>query len=116
MSGLTATSASGTDFEAVSRLRQANQAAERADEEKFALAESVDAKISTWKSGKQDNLRALLGSLDSVLWPEAGWKKIGLSELVLPNKVKIQYMKGISKVHPDKVCLLLLRWYWQIIY
>ncbi|KAJ5796922.1 uncharacterized protein N7518_005462 [Penicillium psychrosexuale] len=103
MSGLTATSASGTDFEAVSRLRQANQAAERADEEKFALAESVDAKIATWKSGKQDNLRALLGSLDSVLWPEAGWKKIGLSELVLPNKVKIQYMKGISKVHPDKI-------------
>jgi hypothetical protein len=23
--------------------------------------------------------------------------------LVLPNKVKIQYMKGIAKVHPDKV-------------
>ncbi|KXG50111.1 Ubiquitin-associated/translation elongation factor EF1B, N-terminal, eukaryote [Penicillium griseofulvum] len=102
-SGLTATSASGTDFEAVSRLRQANQAAERADEEKFALSESVDARIAAWRNGKQDNLRALLGSLDSVLWPEAGWKKIGLSELVLPNKVKIQYMKGISKVHPDKI-------------
>ena len=106
MSDLAATSASGADFEAVSRLRQANQAAERADEEKFALSESVDAKIAAWRNGKQDNLRALLGSLDSVLWPEAGWKKIGLSELVLPNKVKIQYMKGISKVHPDKVCLL----------
>ncbi|KOS43332.1 hypothetical protein ACN38_g5788 [Penicillium nordicum] len=103
MSDLTATSASGSDFEAVSRLRQANEAAERADEEKFALSESVDARIATWRNGKQDNLRALLGSLDSVLWPEAGWKKIGLSELVLPNKVKIQYMKGISKVHPDKI-------------
>ncbi|KAJ5512706.1 Ubiquitin-associated/translation elongation factor EF1B N-terminal eukaryote [Penicillium fimorum] len=103
MSGLTATSASGSDFEAVSRLRQANEAAERADEEKFALSESVDARIAAWRNGKQDNLRALLGSLDSVLWPEAGWKKIGLSELVLPNKVKIQYMKGISKVHPDKI-------------
>ncbi|KAJ5482621.1 Ubiquitin-associated/translation elongation factor EF1BN-terminaleukaryote [Penicillium sp. IBT 31633x] len=102
-SGLTATSASGTDFEAVSRLRQANQAAERADEEKFALSDSVDARIAAWRNGKQDNLRALLGSLDSVLWPEAGWKKVGLSELVLPNKVKIQYMKGISKVHPDKI-------------
>ncbi|KAJ5958751.1 Ubiquitin-associated/translation elongation factor EF1B N-terminal eukaryote [Penicillium vulpinum] len=102
-SGLTATSASGTDFEAVSRLRKANEAAERADEEKFALADSVDARIAAWRNGKQDNLRALLGSLDSVLWPEAGWKKIGLSELILPNKVKIQYMKGISKVHPDKI-------------
>jgi hypothetical protein len=108
LSDLTPTSASGTDFEAVSRLRQANQAAERADEERFALSESVDARIATWRNGKQDNLRALLGSLDTVLWPEAGWKKIGLAELVLPNKVKIQYMKGIGKVHPDKVCNVLL--------
>ncbi|CAG8207197.1 unnamed protein product [Penicillium olsonii] len=103
LSDLAPTSASGSDFESVSRLRQANEAAERADEEKFALSESVDARIAAWRNGKQDNLRALLGSLDSVLWPEAGWKKIGLSELVLPNKVKIQYMKGIGKVHPDKI-------------
>jgi hypothetical protein len=98
---------SGQDSEAVSRLREANKASELADEERFALSESVDAKIALWRNGKQDNLRALLGSLDSVLWPESGWKKIGLAELVLPNKVKIQYMKGIAKVHPDKVrCLI----------
>jgi tetratricopeptide (TPR) repeat protein len=94
----------GGSSEAVSRLRAANQAAERADEEKFALGESVDARINAWKGGKQDNLRALLASLDTVLWPEAGWKKVNMSELILPNKVKVQYMKGIAKVHPDKVC------------
>ncbi|CRG87282.1 Auxilin-like clathrin uncoating factor SWA2 [Talaromyces islandicus] len=92
-----------TTAEAVTRLRAANEAAERADEEKLALTDSVDARLTAWKDGKQDNLRALLGSLDSVLWPEAGWKKVGLAELVLPNKVKIQYMKGIAKVHPDKI-------------
>ncbi|KAJ5709045.1 hypothetical protein N7493_010379 [Penicillium malachiteum] len=96
-------SSSGQDSAAVARLREANQAAERADQEKFALTDSVDSRIATWKNGKQDNLRALLGSLDTVLWPEAGWKKVGLSELVLPNKVKINYMKGIAKVHPDKI-------------
>lgn len=94
---------SASDFEAVNRLRAANEAAERLDEERFNLADSVDARVVAWKSGKQDNLRGLLASLDTVLWPEAGWKKINLSELVLPNKVKIQYMKGIAKVHPDKV-------------
>ncbi|RAK98946.1 UBA/TS-N domain protein [Aspergillus ibericus CBS 121593] len=94
---------SGASFEAVTRLRAANQAAERADEEKFALSESVDARVAAWKNGKQDNLRALLGSLDTVLWPEAGWKKVNMSELIMPNKVKIQYMKGIAKVHPDKI-------------
>ncbi|KAJ6110317.1 Ubiquitin-associated/translation elongation factor EF1B N-terminal eukaryote [Penicillium sp. IBT 16267x] len=103
LSDLSGGSSSGQDSEAVSRLREANQAAERADQEKFVLTDSVDARITVWKGGKQDNLRALLGSLDSVLWPEAGWKKVGLSELVLPNKVKIQYMKGIAKVHPDKI-------------
>lgn len=89
--------------EAVNRLRAANEAADRIDNEKFALADTVEARLTAWKGGKQDNLRALLASLDTVLWPEAGWKKLSMAELVLPNKVKINYMKGISKVHPDKV-------------
>jgi tetratricopeptide (TPR) repeat protein len=89
--------------EAVSRLRAANEAADRIDEEKFALADSIQAKVAAWKGDNQDNLRTLLTSLDSVLWPEAGWKKINLSEVVSSNKVKVQYMKAIAKVHPDKV-------------
>lgn len=92
--------------EAVTRLRAANAAAERADDEKFALADSVDARLAAWKNGKQDNLRALLGSLETVLWPEAGWRKVGLHELVVAGKVKVVYMRGIAKVHPDKVRLL----------
>ncbi|RMZ87202.1 hypothetical protein DV736_g5571, partial [Chaetothyriales sp. CBS 134916] len=91
-----------TSSAAVSRLRAANAALDRADDEKFALADAVDVRIKTWRDGKQDNLRALLGSLDTVLWPEAGWKKISMADLVLPGKVKVQYMKGIGKVHPDK--------------
>jgi hypothetical protein len=87
----------------VQALRAANAAAEKADDEKFALSDSVDARLNAWKGSKVDNLRALLGSLDMVLWPEAGWKKISMADLVLPNKVKIQYMKGIAKVHPDKI-------------
>jgi len=89
--------------EAVKKLREANAAAEKADDEKFALTDHVDAKLVAWKGTKADNLRALLGSLDTVLWPEAGWKKVGMSDLVIPGKVKIIYMKAIAKVHPDKV-------------
>ncbi len=89
--------------EAVQRLREANKAAEAADDEKFALSEKVDARIATWRDGKRDNLRALLGSLDQVLWENSGWKKVGLHELVIANKVKIHYMKAIAKCHPDKV-------------
>jgi hypothetical protein len=97
---------SATSAEAVKRLRLANAAAEKADDEKFALTDAVDARLTTWKGGKADNLRALLQSLDGVLWEGAGWKKVGMSDLVMPNKVKIIYMKAIGKVHPDKVRLI----------
>ena len=89
--------------EAVTRLRAANEAAAKADNEKFALSDSVANRVDQWRKGKESNLRALLGSLDTVLWSDSGWKKIGMSELLNPNKVKINYMKGIAKVHPDKV-------------
>ncbi|KAL6154778.1 auxilin-like clathrin-binding protein required for normal clathrin function [Exserohilum turcicum] len=96
--------ASTADSEAVKRMKAANAAAERADDEKFALTDQVDAKLIAWKGTKADNLRALLGSLDKVLWEDAGWKKVNMGDLVMPNKVKIIYMKAIAKVHPDKVC------------
>ena len=89
--------------EAVTRLRAANEAAARADDEKFALSDAVAERVENWRKGKQDNLRALLGSLDTVLWADSGWKKVGMHELLNPNKVKVNYMKGIAKVHPDKV-------------
>ncbi|KAF2113559.1 hypothetical protein BDV96DRAFT_578033 [Lophiotrema nucula] len=92
-----------SEADSVKRLRQANAAAEKADDEKFALTDQVDAKLVAWKGTKSDNLRALLGSLDKVLWPEAGWNKVNMGDLVLPNKVKIIYMKAIAKVHPDKI-------------
>lgn len=92
------------DSAAVKRMKAANAAAEAADDEKFALTDQVDSKLIAWKGTKSDNLRALLGSLDKVLWPEAGWKKVNMGDLVMPNKVKIVYMKAIAKVHPDKVC------------
>lgn len=92
------------DSAAVSRLRAANIEAERADDEKFALSDKVDTKISLWRDGKRDNLRGLLGSLQDVMWEGSGWKKVGLHELVQNNRVKIWYMKAIGRCHPDKVC------------
>jgi hypothetical protein len=96
-------STSQKSSDAVERLRAANQAAEREGNEKFELADKVDARIAAWRDGKRDNLRALLSSLDTVLWEGSGWKKVGLHELVMANKVKVVYMKAIAKTHPDKV-------------
>ena len=91
------------DSESVTRLRAANAAADRLDDEKFALADVVDSRVSHWRAGKEGNLRALLSTLENVLWENSGWKKVGMGDVLLPGKVKLVYMKGIAKVHPDKV-------------
>ncbi|KAL2067562.1 hypothetical protein VTL71DRAFT_1987 [Oculimacula yallundae] len=102
-SGLSDLGPNGGDSAAVKRLREANANAEKADDEKFALSDQVEARIGAWKNGKEENLRALIGSLENVMWEGSGWKKVGLHELVLNNKVKIHYMKAIGKTHPDKL-------------
>ena len=94
--------------DAVQKLRAQHAAQSAEEDEKFALTDAVDAKLVAWKGTKKDNLRALLGSLDVVMWPEAGWKKVGMNELVQPSRVKIVYMKAIARVHPDKVSSLFL--------
>lgn len=91
---------------ATETLAQVNAAAAADEEERLRLYDTVDGKVSSWQNGKESNLRALLSSLDSILWPEAGWKKVNMAELVIANKVKITYMKAIAKVHPDKVYIL----------
>ena len=95
-----------------SKALQAHQAmtlrAEADDALKHQLKDTVDARISAWKNGKETNIRALLASLDMVLWDEilsGGVKVNGLGELVTNAQVKKGYMKAIARVHPDKVRL-----------
>ncbi|KAG8739225.1 hypothetical protein FRC10_005856 [Ceratobasidium sp. 414] len=91
------------DNSAVRRLKAVNAAAEAEGEAKHTLKDSVDARIIAWKGGKETNIRALIASLDTVLWPELGWAKVGMHELVTPSQVKVKYVRAIAKVHPDKL-------------
>ena len=89
---------------AVSELRRANQAAELESQKQAAAKDVVDAKLLAWKGGKETNLRALMASLDSALWPEIlNGVKIGMQDLIMDKQVKINYMKVIARLHPDKV-------------
>lgn len=87
---------------AAMRAQAAKQEAE--DAERMQKTDDVNARILQWKSGKENNLRALLATLDTLLWPGAQWRGANMSELINPKKCKIIYMKAIAKVHPDKVC------------
>ena len=54
------------------------------------------------QAGRAGNIRALLSTLHTVLWPDSGWKPPGLTDLVEPARVKRAYMKANLVVHPDK--------------
>ena len=52
--------------------------------------------------GKKRQLRALLSSLDKVLWEGSGWKSINLGDVLDGKKARRAYLKASLKVHPDK--------------
>ncbi len=91
--------------EAVATLRSSNAIAEAEENQRMSLKDEIDSRLQSWRAGKESNLRALIASLDSVLWPELAWKKVGLHELVTESQLKIRYVKAVAKVHPDKVRL-----------
>lgn len=91
------------DSGALKALRAATSAAEAEDNQRHELKDSVDARLIAWKGGKEANIRALIASLDLVLWPELKWQKVGMHELVSNAQVKSRYTRVIARVHPDKL-------------
>ncbi|EFJ17077.1 hypothetical protein SELMODRAFT_445035 [Selaginella moellendorffii] len=71
--------------------------------ERQRLAERLDSDIKRWSVGKDGNIRALLSTLQYVLWPESGWKQVTLTELINPAAVKKAYRRATLCVHPDKM-------------
>ncbi|XP_061490072.1 cyclin-G-associated kinase isoform X2 [Rhineura floridana] len=60
-------------------------------------------KLLDWIDGKERNIRALLSTLQAVLWEgETKWKPVGMADLVTPEQVKKYYRKAVLVVHPDK--------------
>ncbi|KAI9395402.1 hypothetical protein POPTR_005G229300v4 [Populus trichocarpa] len=77
--------------------------AQKEQAERNRLAETLDADVKRWSSGKERNLRALLSTLQYILCPDSGWQSIPLTELVSSTAVKKAYRKATLFVHPDKL-------------
>lgn len=75
----------------------------REQAERDRAGDLLDAEIKKWAAGKQGNLRALLSTLQFVLWPECNWEPMSLTDLISGNSVKKAYRKATLCVHPDKV-------------
>jgi hypothetical protein len=84
-------------------MQQREAASEEEKSQKVNLRDQIKPKLDAWSKGKQDNIRALLSTLHTVLWADSGWKTPGLTDLVEASKVKRCYMRANLLVHPDKV-------------
>lgn len=88
---------------ALAEKNQRDLQAQREQEERHRHAESLDFEIKRWAAGKEGNLRALLSTLQYVLWPECGWQPVSLTDLITGASVKKVYRKATLCIHPDKV-------------
>ncbi|KAL4566175.1 hypothetical protein LXL04_030285 [Taraxacum kok-saghyz] len=77
--------------------------AQQEQDEKHRVAATLEGDIKRWAVGKEGNLRALLSSLQNVLWAGSGWQAISLTDLITSTAVKKAYYKATLCVHPDKV-------------
>ncbi|XP_034888958.1 uncharacterized protein [Populus alba] len=89
--------------QAVADMNQRDLQTLHEQEERRRIADKMDVQIKHWAAGKEGNMRALLSSLQHVLWPECDWKPVSLTDLITSTSVKKVYRKATLCVHPDKV-------------
>ena len=84
------------------REREARASKEKAEEDEWR--KKLEPKIKAWSEehGKKKQLRALLGTLHTILWPGANWKPVSIGDMLDDSKVKKFYHKASRVVHPDK--------------
>lgn len=89
---------------ALQEVRQREMKKKESEAEEDEVRRKLEPKIKAWSEehGKKKQLRALLASLHTILWPEAGWKQVSLGDLLNDSKCKKFYHKATLKVHPDK--------------
>ncbi|XP_023738676.1 auxilin-related protein 2 [Lactuca sativa] len=88
---------------ALAEKNQRDLQSQREQEEKDRISDSLDIEIKRWAAGKEGNLRALLSTLQYVLWPGCGWQPVSLTDLITGANVKKAYRKATLCIHPDKV-------------
>eukprot|EP00553_Chaetoceros_curvisetus_P002087 CAMPEP_0204625526 /NCGR_PEP_ID=MMETSP0717-20131115/11270_1 /ASSEMBLY_ACC=CAM_ASM_000666 /TAXON_ID=230516 /ORGANISM="Chaetoceros curvisetus" /LENGTH=499 /DNA_ID=CAMNT_0051641249 /DNA_START=28 /DNA_END=1527 /DNA_ORIENTATION=+ len=93
---------------ALNEIREREAAKKKSEDEEDVVRRRLEPKIKAWaeEHGKKKQLRALLASLDTILWPGAKWKPVNLGDLLDDRKVKLNFHKASRVVHPDKTMSL----------
>lgn len=89
---------------AVREVRAREEKKKADDDAEDEVRRRLEPKIKIWSEehGKKKQLRALLGSLHTILWPEAKWKQVSIGDMLDNSKCVKFYRKATLVVHPDK--------------
>lgn len=89
---------------ALHEVREREEKKKKEEAEEDLVRKKLEPKIKAWSEehGKKKQLRALIGTLHTILWPGANWKPMGLGDLLDASKVKRAFHKASRVVHPDK--------------
>lgn len=89
---------------ALKEMREREEKKKKDEDEEDVARKRLEPKIKAWSEehGKKKQLRALIGTLHTILWPGANWKPMGLGDLLDDSKVKRAFHKASRVVHPDK--------------
>lgn len=99
--GAMPTSAAGKA--ALEKVKSSHEKQVKEEKERDMLRDKVNNRVDAWKGGNETNLRVLLSTLQNVLWSDCQWNPVNSSELVVPKKVRVVYMKAVARTHPDKI-------------
>ncbi|KAL3990502.1 Protein kinase domain family protein [Acanthocheilonema viteae] len=72
-------------------------------QEEIKELDPITVKVKEWTNGKERNIRALLGSMNNILWPDAeNWVQPSIGDLLTAQQIKKYYRKACLVIHPDK--------------
>ena len=93
------------------KVKEALEFKQELDENQRKEAEDLDAAkskydntLTLWAFNNKEkrNVRTLLSTMHTVVWPECSWKAIGLGDVIEASQVKKVYRKAMLVVHPDR--------------
>jgi hypothetical protein len=89
---------------ALLEVREREERKKKEEAEEDEVRRRLEPTIKQWSEehGKKKQLRALLASLHTILWPGAQWKQVTIGDLLDDKKVKLAFHKASRVVHPDK--------------
>lgn len=91
---------------AIARQAEARTTETQNKAAKVAKNNEINAEMDRWaRTGDGQaykDIKVLLSTMHTVLWPNSGWAELPLSELLDDSKVKKHYRQAILICHPDK--------------